>query len=87
MYTRFHSISQCVFPTASLLAHNCVPNACWSVSGSPNFEMTIRTTVSIEKGEMISIAYAPREIFLATLQRLVSTEDIAHFICHCSRFK
>ncbi|CAL8127313.1 unnamed protein product [Orchesella dallaii] len=79
------TITQCVFPTASLLAHCCVPNACWTVSGSPNFEMTIRTTVKIPKGEMIAIAYAPREVFVATLQRLVSTEDIAHFICHCHR--
>lgn len=78
-------ISQCVFPTASLLAHACIPNASWTVSASPNFEMTIRTTVKIPKGEMIAIAYAPREIFLATLQRLVSTEEIAHFICRCSR--
>lgn len=81
----FSSISQCVFPTASLLAHACIPNATWTVSGSPHFEMTIRSTTEIEKGCMIAIAYAPREIFLATLQRLVSTEEIAHFVCHCSR--
>lgn len=36
-------------------------------------------------GEMISIAYAPQEIMWPTLQRLISSNDVAHFICRCDR--
>lgn len=34
---------------------------------------------------MIAIAYAPQEIMWPTLQRLISSNDVAHFICHCFR--
>jgi len=36
---------------------------------------------------MLSIAYATQEVLWGTLQRLISTSDVAHFICQCYRCK
>jgi hypothetical protein len=36
---------------------------------------------------MLSIAYATQEVMWGTLQRLISTNDVAHFICQCYRCK
>ena len=47
--------------------------------------MTVRTAINIEKGQMLTIPYSARENLAGTLQRLVSTEEVAHFQCRCDR--
>ncbi|CAG7823507.1 unnamed protein product [Allacma fusca] len=79
------TIVQCMFAIASLFAHSCVPNANWSIGDPPDLTMTIRTAMSIKKGEMITIPYSVRDNLCGTLQRLISTEDVAHFSCKCPR--
>ncbi|ODM91338.1 Protein msta, isoform A [Orchesella cincta] len=78
-------IVQCIYPWASLLAHSCVPNACWSIDNTKELRISIRAATTIKKGEIITIAYNLPETMSGTLHRLISTEDVAHFLCRCKR--
>ncbi len=80
-------IAQCIYITASLFANSCVPNSTWRVGPGPGFEIFIKAAVPIRKGEIITISYSPHDTFCGTLQRQISNEDVAHFICGCTRCK
>lgn len=47
----------------------------------------MRSTIDIKKGEMITIAYSSQDNLYGTLQRQISNEDVAHFVCNCRRCK
>ncbi|XP_035704184.1 SET domain-containing protein SmydA-8 isoform X2 [Folsomia candida] len=80
-------IAQCIYGTASLFANSCIPNCTWRVEPPPSLQICVRSAVPITKGEMITISYSPHDTLCGTLQRQVSNEDVAHFICTCSRCK
>lgn len=55
------------------------------VGETSTLSISIYAATPIKCGEMITIAYNLPETMSGTLHRLISTEDVAHFICQCRR--
>lgn len=87
--------AKCLFEKASLFAHSCSPNCSWNIEFNQNdrtnegewrkIQIEVVTAVPIRKGEMLTIFYSTRYARYGTLKRIVLMEEIAHFLCKCSR--
>lgn len=96
----FHRTIKCLFEEASLFAHSCSPNCSWDIRINdhqsnqieratqykwPIIQIEVFAAVPIRKGQMLTIFYSTRFALYGTLQRIVSMEEVAHFLCKCSR--
>lgn len=80
--TKEDTLARAVYPTASLLKHDCVANTKYSIQGE-NFQLILITTVPIAKGEAITTSYS--EILWGTLARRQHIRDTKYFDCVCQR--
>ncbi|CAG7732682.1 unnamed protein product [Allacma fusca] len=81
---RFHFRG--IYSKIGLASHGCVPNTVHTLSVTRNFDMVLRTSVPIKKGEILQYARDDRWIFLGTYQRQVSKlDEKCQFACTCCR--
>ena len=74
-----------VYLKTGIVAHSCVPNAVWGISNSPDFNIIVKTSVPIKKGELITPTYSDLWNSLGTYHRLSAMFERSHFICKCQR--
>lgn len=72
-----------LYPTLSLVSHNCVANARYQVNPDAGFSAVLRAKREILVGEEISIQYVP--VSLGQPQRAVSLGSVWCFECACAR--
>ncbi|KAK9505398.1 hypothetical protein O3M35_009467 [Rhynocoris fuscipes] len=70
-----------LFPTAFLFAHDCVPNTTHIIDSK--FNMTVRATVPISKGEAVTLSYA--NTLQGTMVRRAFLKETKFFNCICKR--
>lgn len=70
-----------LYPTAFLLAHECVPNTTHTDNNS--YRLTIRSSMPILQNQLISLSYA--YTMQSTLQRRQHLFDCKFFWCICNR--
>ncbi|CAH1400342.1 unnamed protein product [Nezara viridula] len=70
-----------LFPSAFLLSHDCTPNTTHVIDSK--FHLTIRTTVSIKKGDPLTISYC--NTLQGTLWRREQLLGSKFFSCTCKR--
>ncbi|CRL02851.1 CLUMA_CG015740, isoform A, partial [Clunio marinus] len=76
--------ARALFPEAYLMCHDCVPNT--NHTDDPiTHELTVRTTKTIKKGEVISLSYA--YTLQGTLKRRQHLNEAKFFWCICERCK
>ncbi|XP_057374746.1 SET domain-containing protein SmydA-8-like isoform X1 [Daphnia carinata] len=71
-----------LYPTASLMNHECVPNT-RHVFDPFDFKIRVLATRNIRAGEKISATYT--QIFWNTIDRRLHLKSSKHFWCQCSR--
>ncbi|CAH1964736.1 unnamed protein product [Acanthoscelides obtectus] len=72
-----------LYPTASLLEHNCVPNTMQTIDEKENFRITFRAALPIKKGEHITSTYT--NILWGTSARRDHLKQTKYFTCKCRR--
>lgn len=72
---------QAVYPTVSLLEHDCVANAVTSIGSDA--EMVVRAAVPIAKGDRIAITYT--DPMWGTVNRRHHLKQAKFFWCRCQR--
>ncbi|XP_037025684.1 SET domain-containing protein SmydA-8-like [Bradysia coprophila] len=73
----------CIFPKAAVMSHSCVPNTCHSILASDSYRITVRASVSIEKGEALTTCYT--YTMAGTLSRQDHLNKGKYFTCECAR--
>ncbi|XP_037916547.1 histone-lysine N-methyltransferase ASHR1-like isoform X2 [Hermetia illucens] len=71
-----------LYPTTSLLAHDCSPNA-RIILDSNDYSVSVSASRDIKEGEIITISYV--DIFMSTLQRRDELKNAKFFWCSCQR--
>ncbi|KAL1497646.1 hypothetical protein ABEB36_008569 [Hypothenemus hampei] len=73
-----------LYPTASLIEHNCVPNTCQIIDENNNgYKVTFRAAMPIKKGEHITSTYT--NILWGTQERRRHLKESKYFSCICKR--
>jgi len=68
-----------------MFVHSCAPNCWWGVSVFPQFQMEIRTTVDVQKGDILSIPYTYLFNAFGTHKRQELLQEDGEFVCKCNR--
>ncbi|KAJ8923003.1 hypothetical protein NQ315_001551 [Exocentrus adspersus] len=77
-------IDACVlYPTASLLEHNCTPNTVQIIDDKDGFKVTFRAALPIRKDEHITSIYT--HILWGTTARRHHLKKTKYFVCTCRR--
>ncbi|XP_050308456.1 SET domain-containing protein SmydA-8-like [Anthonomus grandis grandis] len=71
-----------LYPTASLLEHNCLPNTC-QIIDNDDYKITFRAALTIKKGHHISTTYT--NILWGTQERRTHLKENKYFSCFCDR--
>ncbi|XP_021949211.1 SET domain-containing protein SmydA-8 [Folsomia candida] len=74
-----------VFLQSSMLAHSCLPNCWWGVSMFPDHKIQVRTTVDVQKGDVLTVPYSYIYNAFGTSKRQELIQDDGEFICKCER--
>ncbi|XP_066261854.1 SET domain-containing protein SmydA-8-like [Euwallacea similis] len=72
-----------LYPTASLLEHDCTPNTCQNINEKDGFKITFRAALPIMKGEHITTTYT--NILWGTQERRKHLKETKYFTCSCKR--
>ncbi|XP_050511529.1 SET domain-containing protein SmydA-8-like [Diabrotica virgifera virgifera] len=72
-----------LYPTASLLEHNCIPNTTQIIDEHDNFKITFRAAMAISKEEHITSMYT--NILWGTAARRDHLLETKYFKCQCKR--
>ncbi|CAH0564025.1 unnamed protein product [Brassicogethes aeneus] len=77
--------AEILYPTASLVEHNCVPNTSQCIDEKNNFLVTFRAALPIEKDAHITSIYT--HILWGTYARRQHLKKTKYFDCRCDRCK
>ncbi|XP_018563555.1 protein msta-like [Anoplophora glabripennis] len=72
-----------LYPTASLLEHDCTPNTIQTIDEKDNFKITFRAALPIKKDEHITSIYT--HILWGTTARRHHLKKTKYFVCTCKR--
>lgn len=80
-----YRFAEFIYPYQCLANHSCIPNCNWVISYSPEFIIRVKASISIKKGDMLTVAYNYDLSKYGVHKRQRKIRDQAKFSCKCPR--